>query len=1618
MAGLNLDLNNYQAFAGQLRNLDQILTNLDRRIDRAATLFDKLEGSVSKIARSEADKKIDSLSSAVRELADNSTRAQVVLSQVERAIDRIDSAAGRTAPRVRTLVTNLGEGLQVARLDALFEREGAEAAKAFLDGLTTVWQIRSPSRVMQSIAGFLGDGFKAGLRALGMDSLGRQTGDDFVDGFANEVQKAPGALGGFKSALAAALPAVTAGALLLGSFTAAKDFESAFAGVRKTLDTTGLSAQETTIFLEQLEDDLRNLATAPDSVVAGIDNAQIKLAGIAEAAGQLGIARGDILEFTDTIAQLELTTDLVGEAGATMLAQFANITGTREFDRLGAAIVALGNNGASTESQIVEFAQRLAGAGKLAGLTDQQILALSSTMASLGLNAEAGGTAATQVLNKITTAVADGGSELEAFARIAGESAGDFANVWRTNPIEALQEFIVGLSQLDNEEAVRTLDALGLDGIRVSDTLRRMSSNTDLLADALQIANTAWEDNNALQNEAQQRFNTTQSQLNLLGNNVRGVGEVIGQALLPPVNAAIGLIVPLLQDVADLNPLILQLAAGGIAFSAAWGPITTIILPGLVALITGPVGLVVGVAALATVFLRVTGLGDRLSATLQKITADISVMTQGARALLNLVGVAPGEGGNQQPNIEARNNQLLIQREQILKRINELQGKGADAQQRSLRHTVEEGDTLWDLAQQFGTTVEALRDANNLQPGEIFHPGDVFTIPIEADPDSVDAELEKLQSELRGLDAQISVEVDPTSVDSLESQIQAFAQTDFFQRIFGEPDEATVTAFTDTLADIRDEVQGIKEDASQAANGLRLMFAGDWQTGIGLVRQGVQGLHDDLSRIVDTFFGREQTSQPGGTQFDLKNADDMSQGSAIGGLGRRLADSIIGEVQNADITPVQGIMEQHFSTVLRLAGLALGVVFPPAGIVLGVGAALSFAIENDVLGIRTKLEESGVFTTLRNTFEDIKQTVSNIISGGPQVQGPQLPQALAGPFDMAAIINTPQQDESPIAQSVSRLVDGLKRAAGEYTPEIQETINQIGTGISGFINNLSGADTSGFDNIIAFLLNVIGFVGGLVGTIVGLGVDTVSNIFGNTFPELGRVISGIITVVSGIGEGDPSLILKGITDAVTGFANALAGIPVGIGDGILDTIEKLTGLELPDMRTLIEDWGAGIATAFQNVVDSFVGGFDDLAARVDKAKQDLGVGGATGFGSAFFSLGEALRASDGADFNVINDILQSATERGFDVEIFRRQLRNNFGAIMAAFREEIPNLPALTNEELGDLVSTLVNTNALDDAIAALPAPDLTPFLERITQLPPDALDGIDLSNLAQELSDQVEAGTLDADVFKNFILALPEEGLSEEEKQPFIDLADELIAGIADPLNDPENDAVTAMATLAENMEAEFAEATETASPSQMMVRMGTNLIAGLVMGLDQGQPDVGRSVDRLTGEFTRLGNKIGDVMRDAKRSIDDVAAALGALMTGLGALGLPGLPVVPVAQNALGGTFQGFSLVGEQGPEVVFSGVEASVLNNRTSSAFMAGFGLGQRSVGDLGQGQFAATPLPRSISTGSSGAPVVVSFTGDINIVPNPGETVTPEVIQRGLRLYAESNPPQFGDLRNRL
>lgn len=346
--------------------------------------------------------------------------------------------------------------------------------------------------------------------------------------------------------------AVGAGVMLGGVGVAAakagSDFESAFAGIRKTVDATEQQ-------YDALEDSIRSMSK-------NMPMAATELAGIGEAAGQLGVQTENLEEFIQTMADLSVATNLTSEEGAAEFAKFANIVKMPQdkFDELGSTVVALGNNMATTEADIVSMGMRLAGAGEQVGMNEADIMGLSAALSSVGIEAEMGGSAMSKVMINMQLAVETGNESLKSFAHVAGMSADEFARAYKEDAANALIAFLSGLNDTERlgMSAIAVLDEMEISEVRLRDTLLRAAGASDLFDNSIELANEAFEENTALSKEASQRYATFESRLEMTKNRVNDVGISLYQNFRDPLNDVLGLTLDVTDSLAIFDEETIQ----------------------------------------------------------------------------------------------------------------------------------------------------------------------------------------------------------------------------------------------------------------------------------------------------------------------------------------------------------------------------------------------------------------------------------------------------------------------------------------------------------------------------------------------------------------------------------------------------------------------------------------------------------------------------------------------------------------------------------------------------------------------------------------------------------------------------------------------------------------------------------------------------------------------------------------------------------------------------------------------------------------------------------------------------------------------------------------------------
>lgn len=395
------------------------------------------------------------------------------------------------------------------------------------------------------------------------------------------------------------------------SAKAAIDFEDDFAGVRKTVDA---SEEEFKVLNQQIRDMSKAI---PESANV--------IANVMEIAGQLGIATEDLTKFTEVMINMGVATNLSAEEAATAFARFANImhTSSDDYERLGSTVVDLGNNYATTESEITNMALRLAGSAKQLNMSEADVLGLSAALTSVGIRAEAGGTSMSKLMDSMNIATAMGtrqmkdlekqtgmtmkelhlmsannskdftaladsmgmpvgqmkqivkaGYDLQKMADIAFMSVDDFAELVKNDAVGALEAFMIGLGDTEKHgaDAIELIKELEINERRLTDTMLRTSSASGMLTDSIELANKAWTENVALKEEAEQKYETTKSQLILLKNTFKDLAITIGNAMLPMIKDLSKFLGGLIEKINDMSPERVEAIVKNLLRLAALGP--------------------------------------------------------------------------------------------------------------------------------------------------------------------------------------------------------------------------------------------------------------------------------------------------------------------------------------------------------------------------------------------------------------------------------------------------------------------------------------------------------------------------------------------------------------------------------------------------------------------------------------------------------------------------------------------------------------------------------------------------------------------------------------------------------------------------------------------------------------------------------------------------------------------------------------------------------------------------------------------------------------------------------------------------------------------------------------
>lgn len=438
--------------------------------------------------------------------------------------------------------------------------------------------------------------------------------------------------------LAIAAPLVLAG-------REAVQYEDKLADVAKT---TGLQGTE----LEKFSTALLNMSSETRT---SIDD----LLKIGEIGGQLGIAKDELIPFTDAVNKFNVAIgadfsggveQAVSEIGniKTLFKETRGIKIADAIQKTGSVINELGAQGSATSANISDFTLRLGALPDALKPSVTNTLALGAFLEESGINAQiaSGG---------LTNLLLVAGKNVPEFAKQMGMGEKAAADLLSTDPTEFVKRFASSLKGLPADQLAARLSKLEIGSQETIKVVGALGAGTERLGQLQEISNKAYAEGTSLQNEYNKKNETSAANIAKVQNQFKALTIAIGQQLLPVLSQIISIVSPIIKSISEWsqrNPklfktiIILTVALSALSFTVSavatvvaivsnvmmiWANISKVLTAAQwllnVALSANPIGLIIiGIAALIALIAVVIAKYDQWGAALSLFMGPLGLV--------------------------------------------------------------------------------------------------------------------------------------------------------------------------------------------------------------------------------------------------------------------------------------------------------------------------------------------------------------------------------------------------------------------------------------------------------------------------------------------------------------------------------------------------------------------------------------------------------------------------------------------------------------------------------------------------------------------------------------------------------------------------------------------------------------------------------------------------------------------------------------------------------------------------------------------------------------------------------------------------------------------------------
>lgn len=431
-----------------------------------------------------------------------------------------------------------------------------------------------------------------------------------------------------KISMQSGLAAAAIAAPLILAAKSAVDFEDRLADVAKT---TGLEGKELSTFGDDLLDMSLKTRTSIEDLLK-----------IGEIGGQVGIAKKDLVSFTDSVNKfnvalgkdfaggVEEATSSVGKMKS-LFKETRDLNVADSINRIGSAINVLGAAGNATSAGITDFVLRIG------ALPDALKPSLQNTQA-LGTLFEEAGVSSEIAARGFGDLVLTAAKNLPAFSKQLNLSQEVVQRLIETDPAGFTKKFADSLNGLKGIPLAKKLQQLEIGDTGTIKVVGALSTGVKRLTELQELSYKAFADGTSLTDEYNKKNQTTAAQLAIAENNFKALSITIGTQLLPLINDLVAFISPVIKSIINFarnNPKLTKtILAVTVALSGLLFVISAV--TAVVAILASPLTLIVlAIAAIIAVIAVMIIYWEDWGAALTLALGPIGLIISGIQSFRN-----------------------------------------------------------------------------------------------------------------------------------------------------------------------------------------------------------------------------------------------------------------------------------------------------------------------------------------------------------------------------------------------------------------------------------------------------------------------------------------------------------------------------------------------------------------------------------------------------------------------------------------------------------------------------------------------------------------------------------------------------------------------------------------------------------------------------------------------------------------------------------------------------------------------------------------------------------------------------------------------------------------------